>query len=66
MSEAAEARKLCAKIAARIRAGETLLIPLREAVEPLIYSRESEKSTRIVCACLGNDAGIYGAARLIL
>lgn len=43
-------------------AGETLLIPLREAVEPLIYSRESEKSTRIVCACLGNDAGIIGAA----
>ena len=43
-------------------AGEALLAPLREAVKPLIYSREAEKTTRIVCASLGNDAGILGAA----
>ena len=43
-------------------AGEAVLAPLREAAAALIYSREAERKTRIVCASLGNDAGIIGAA----
>lgn len=45
-------------------AGDKLLAPLKERVSPLIYSRDSKKNSRIVCALLGNDAGIIGAALL--
>lgn len=45
-------------------AGDKLLIPLREKTKPLVYSRDCAKNTRIVCAELGNDAGIIGAALL--
>lgn len=45
-------------------AGEQLLEPLRERVEPMVYSRNSEKNARIVAASLGNDAGIIGASQL--
>lgn len=43
-------------------AGEQLLEPLRKAVKPLIYSRESERTTTIRGAGLGNKAGVIGAA----
>ena len=45
-------------------AGEELLAPLRQRVAPMIYSRGSEKNTRLVTAKLGNDAGIIGAGVL--
>lgn len=45
-------------------AGEDLLLPLRKRVEPMIYSRSSEKNARLVTAELGNAAGIIGAAEL--
>ena len=45
-------------------AGEALLAPVREKTAPKIYSRASEKNTRIVLAELGNGAGIIGAACL--
>lgn len=45
-------------------AGENLLAPLRKQVLPMTYSRDSIKNTRIICAELGNDAGIIGAALL--
>lgn len=47
-------------------AGDSLLLPLREAVRPMIYSKNSKVNTRIVLAELGNDAGIIGAAGLWL
>ncbi len=42
--------------------GENLLVPLREAVSPRIYVSEEYAPLDIVCAQLGNDAGLYGAA----
>lgn len=45
-------------------AGDRLLTPLKEATEPLLYSRASKKNARIVLAELGNDAGLIGAACL--
>jgi len=45
-------------------AGDRLLVPLKEKVEPLLYSRSSQKNARIVAAALGNEAGIIGAAGL--
>ena len=45
-------------------AGEALLAPVREKTAPKIYSRASEKNTRILLAELGNGAGIIGAACL--
>lgn len=45
-------------------AGERLLAPLREKAAPLAYSRDCADNTRILCARLGNDAGIIGAALL--
>ena len=42
--------------------GENLLIPLRERVKTLRYSRYAEVQTEIRKAVLGNDAGIIGAA----
>lgn len=47
-------------------AGDALLVPLRELVMPLVYSRTSERNTEILAAQLGNDAGIIGAACLDL
>lgn len=44
--------------------GEYLLKPLRELVMKEVYSRRSEKNTKIVAASLGNEAGIIGAALL--
>jgi glucokinase len=44
--------------------GETLLAPLRERVAAEVYSRNSDRNTRIIKAKLGNDAGIIGAAHL--
>lgn len=45
-------------------AGDKLLLPLREKASELSYCRDSHKNTRIVCASLGNLAGILGAAYL--
>ena len=42
--------------------GENLLVPLRERVRALRYSRYAEIQTELVKAELGNDAGIIGAA----
>lgn len=44
--------------------GDTLLVPLKEAVAEQIYSKRSAKNTDIVICSLGNDAGIIGAAML--
>lgn len=46
------------------RAGEALLLSLREKVARRIYSRNSKRNTRIELAKLDNDAGILGAALL--
>ena len=42
--------------------GETLLRPLRTYVKENQYNKRTEKSTELCVACLGNDAGIIGAA----
>ena len=44
--------------------GETLLAPLRELIKKERYSIYAEAQTQLVCAALGNDAGIIGAAAL--
>lgn len=44
--------------------GDPLMIPLREAVNQQIYSKNSAKTTRIEVCRLANDAGIIGAAML--
>ena len=44
--------------------GDPLLLPLVEQVEKEVYTKNSEKNTKIVIAKLGNDAGIIGAAFL--
>ena len=46
------------------RAGDALLLPLREKSSRRIYSRNAERNTRIELAKLDNDAGILGAALL--
>lgn len=46
------------------RAGDALLIPLREKVAQRIYSKNSKTNTRIELAKLDNDAGVLGAALL--
>jgi len=46
------------------RAGEALLLPLREKVKKRIYSKNAKRNTEIVLAKLCNDAGILGAALL--
>ena len=46
------------------RAGDALLIPLREKVAARIYSKNSKRNTRIELAKLDNDAGVLGAALL--
>lgn len=47
-------------------AGDLLLLPLKEAVAPMIHSKNSKVNTCITLAQLGNDAGIIGAAGLWL
>ena len=42
--------------------GENLLKPLRKVVRRNILAPESYAPLELVCASLGNDAGIYGAA----
>lgn len=46
------------------RAGDALLLPLREKVAQRIYSKNSKRNTEIHLAKLDNDAGILGAALL--
>ena len=46
------------------RAGERLLVPLREKVSKLIYSKNADRNTVITLATLDNDSGILGAALL--
>ena len=43
--------------------GEKLLEPLRRLTTPQTF-RSDECNTEIVCASLGNDAGLIGAAML--
>lgn len=46
------------------RAGDALLLPLREKVAARIYSKNSRRNTVIELAKLDNDAGVLGAALL--
>jgi len=46
------------------RAGDTLLLPLKEKVWARLYSKNSKRNTTITLAKLDNDAGIIGAALL--
>ena len=46
------------------RAGDALLLPLREKVKQRIYSKNSKRNTTIELAKLDNDAGVLGAALL--
>ena len=46
------------------RAGDALLLPLREKTRRLLLSRSAPRNAEIVLARLGNDAGILGAALL--
>ena len=48
------------------REGETLLAPLRAIVEKERYTKHNKKQTKLCAATLGNDAGIYGAVRMVL
>ena len=44
--------------------GNNLLDPINEYVEKYAFARFADKKTKVVCAQLGNDAGIIGAALL--
>ena len=44
------------------KAGDALLLPLREKTGALVYSKNAKRNTKIVLAKLDNDAGILGAA----
>lgn len=44
--------------------GDTLILPLRKFIERDRFSKNLKKQTIIDVACLGNDAGIIGAACL--
>lgn len=46
------------------RAGDALLLPVREKVAERIYSKNSKRNTTIELAKLDNDAGVLGAALL--
>lgn len=46
------------------RAGDALLLPVREKVAQRIYSKNSKRNTTIELAKLDNDAGVLGAALL--
>ncbi len=43
--------------------GEALLEPLRRVVRARILVSEKDAPLALVCASLGNDAGLYGAAQ---
>lgn len=44
--------------------GETLLKPIRTILNKEDYARNSKNRTKLICATLGNDAGLIGAALL--
>ena len=46
--------------------GETLLKPLRKRLNGLLYGGPDYAPVKLLTASLGNDAGIYGAARLAM
>ena len=46
------------------RAGDALLLPLRERIAGRIYSQNAKRNTKVVLAKLDNDAGVLGAALL--
>lgn len=46
------------------RAGDALLLPLREKTFSRVYSKNAKRNTKIILARLDNDAGIIGAALL--
>lgn len=46
--------------------GETLLAPLRKFVEKNIYGGADYAPVKILAATLGNDAGTYGAVKLVM
>ncbi len=46
------------------RAGDALLLPLREKVAASVYSQNAKRNTVIEIAKLDNDAGVLGAALL--
>ena len=46
------------------RAGDALLVPVREKVACRILSKNAKRNTKIILARLDNDAGILGAAML--
>ena len=46
------------------RAGDALLIPLRDMVAKRVYSQNADRNTVITLAKLDNDAGVLGAALL--
>ena len=46
------------------KAGDALLVPLKEKIRSRLYSKNAKKNTQIVLARLNNDAGILGAALL--
>lgn len=46
------------------RAGDALLLPIREKTAKRIYSKNSKRNTQIELAKLDNDAGVLGAALL--
>ena len=46
--------------------GDALLVPLKEEVYPRLYVSEEYAPLEILCAELGNDAGLYGSAQYAL
>lgn len=44
--------------------GDNLLIPINEYIDKYAFARFADNKTKVVCAELGNDAGIIGAALL--
>lgn len=46
--------------------GETIFKPLKERVNKYIYGGIDYAPVEILTASLGNDAGVYGAARLVM
>ena len=48
------------------REGDTLIKPLREYVQANVHSAGYNPPIEVVAATLGNDAGIVGAAALVM
>jgi len=44
--------------------GDVLLIPLKERVRKMVYTKDSARNTEIVISSLGNDAAVIGSAML--